>query len=642
MKNSFSTILRAAMAVAVSVTIAVSCQKEETMTQPTVTITPVSAGMTEATVNISATDASAIAYYTPGSLSSLNSAKAILAGGIPVEVPGEDVVLTNLTPGSTYYVAAAAMSEDGIYSEVATLEINTTGTDCSFTITITNTTSGSITYSVVPSDNGTGYYVGAVEKASLPENPDEAAIHQAVIANATSSAEAAGIGLSEYLSANMKTGEQTGNLTGLKPATGYIVAAMGLSTADGSLTTPVSTEEATTMEETASLTFELSATEITTSTAHVKVVPSDMNAKYVWLCQPAGSYPGLSEDEPNAIADTYVENQRHFLDAGMGLYTGAYDIPDFAVNQNTRYYLFAFGYEPGVGRSGECFLLAFDTERGILPEDFTAEISVDAVTARRMNYRVIPEQGSESIYYYSMVIPAENYSDEFVKDSTSRAIKMQYDFNVQYNPGYTMTDATESTCERGEHTFEPGGLTPETDYIVAAVAVSNDGVPTDKIVTAEARTSSETASGAYFDNTYIGVYDGNEALAAGLFPESTTLKDAAVAVFEVERNDEAVECYYYLANGDYSDPEEEYRTDDDLLSWITTNPFFYLVEEGTTHLFIKVNYYDIPPYGGMYTLLSVAKDASGQWGTIDRTYFNPISTETDPIEDLVDLVNSLN
>ena len=144
-----------------------------------------------------------------------------------------------------------------------------------------------------------------------------------------------------------------------------------------------------------------------------------------------------------------------------------------------------------------------------------------------------------------------------------------------------------------------------------------------------------------FTAEYINTYDGNEALAAGLFPESTTLKDAAVAVFEVSRTPDAVECYYYLAAGDYRDPEEEFKTDDDLLSWITTNPYFHLVDEETTHLFIKVNYYDIPPYGGMYTLLSVAKGTDGIWGVIDRTYFNPISTEVGDIQELVDLINEI-
>ena len=618
-----------------------SCTKEEIEVAPEVSLEPVASEMTSVTFRITSENAVDAAYIRLKDLTQVPSAIAILAGGEKVSVPGQDVVLSGLTPGETYYMAAAAVSEGEGYSEGKTLGMSTSGENCTFGLTISSTTQESILYSVVPSNETTRFYVSALEASEYAEAGDGELV-AAVAEQVNALASEAGVSLQDYLSGVLMSGEQTNNIiSGLTPDTEYVVFVFGMSAEDASATTEVVRETARTYPEAPELTFTLTATDITTTTAHVTVTPSDMNATYVWLCQPASNYPGITPDNPDALAEAYVASVGQLLDAGMGLYTGSYDIADFDVMSDTEYYLFAFGYTSGVGITSSCELLTFKTERGIMPEDFEADIIVDATTSKVISFRVVPKENYESIYYGCAVIPSSEYTEQAAIDAVEGSIIEYYNMQVEFNPSYSMADAVSSVCSRGEDWFEPHGLIPETEYVLAAVSVSNEGKAA-KVVTTTAETTPDIVSNATFTNTLIGIYDGNEALEAGLFPESTKLKDKGVAVFEFERSEEAVECYYFLANGDYSNPEEEFKTDDDLLSWITTNPYFFKVEEGTSHAFIEVDFYDAYSYlGYYYTLLSVAKDANGTWGPISRTLFLPKYAERGDIQDLVDLINAI-
>ena len=101
-----------------------SCTKEEIEVAPEVSLEPVASEMTSVTFRITSENAVDAAYIRLKDLTQVPSARAILAGGEKVPVPGQDVVLSGLTPGETYYMAAAAVSEGEVYSEVKTLEMS--------------------------------------------------------------------------------------------------------------------------------------------------------------------------------------------------------------------------------------------------------------------------------------------------------------------------------------------------------------------------------------------------------------------------------------------------------------------------------------------------------------------------------------
>ena len=612
-----------------------SCNKEEQGSAPTVSVEAVSSDASSITLRISSEGATELAYMQIKDLQSVPSAKGLLSAGTQVEVPGGDVVVTDLEPSTDYYFAVVAANGD-LYSEIATVEASTLEAECTFELTVTGVTSEAIAWRVVPSVDTQPYYVAALP-ASYASSSDEE-LHAAVLEQIT---EAAGGSLEDYLSANMFTGTRTGSVAGLEPQTEYLLTVMGLSASDGSLQTGIAKENTTTAEE-VELTFTLSVSDITATTAHVSVVPSDNEATYVWLCQPSTNYPDLSEDDADAIAEMYVTNQGAYLEQNIGLYTGSYDIQNFEVNSDSKYYLFAFGYTPGIGITSSCELEAFETGHSIGPNEFEAEIVVDVATAKRLGFQVHPTEACAAIYYLPVILPKAEYSWEAAQDLAIAAVKSNYDLNIDFNPGYTMTDAVSSVCYRGSYDyFEATGLTPETEYVIAVVAMSNDGEPGNAEVTAEESTTVEKQSGAVFSNTLVGIYDGDEALEAGLFENSALVSGNALAVFEVKISEEAVHCYYNSnLVGNYSNPEEEYKTDDDLMSWLPTNPFTVEVEDHTTtHIIVPYKYYDIEYYD--YTFVTWANDAEGVWGPVSRTFVQAVSTDVDPIEDLVELVNSL-
>ena len=610
-----------------------SCNKEEQGSAPTVSVEAVSSDASSITLRISSEGATELAYMQIKDLQSVPSAKGLLSAGTQVEVPGGDVVVTDLEPSTDYYFAVVAANGD-LYSEIATVEASTLEAECTFELTVTGVTSEAIAWRVVPSVDTQPYYVAALP-ASYASSSDEE-LHAAVLEQIT---EAAGGSLEDYLSANMFTGTRTGSVAGLEPQTEYLLTVMGLSASDGSLQTGIAKENTTTAEE-VELTFTLSVSDITATTAHVSVVPSDNEATYVWLCQPSTNYPDLSEDDADAIAEMYVTNQGAYLEQNIGLYTGSYDIQNFEVNSDSKYYLFAFGYTPGIGITSSCELEAFETGHSIGPNEFEAEIVVDVATAKRLGFQVHPTEACAAIYYLPVILPKAEYSWEAAQDLAIVAVKSNYDLNIDFNPGYTMTDAVSSVCYRGSYDyFEATGLTPETEYVIAVVAMSNDGEPGNAEVTAEESTTVEKQSGAVFSNTLVGIYDGDEALEAGLFENSALVSGNALAVFEVTISEEAVHCYYNSnLVGNYSNPEEEYKTDDDLMSWLPTNPFTVEVEDHTTtHIIVPYKYYDIEYYD--YTFVTWANDAEGVWGPVSRTFVQAVSTEVDPIDELVDLMN---
>ena len=72
------------------------------------------------------------------------------------------------------------------------------------------------------------------------------------------------------------------------------------------------------------------------------------------------------------------------------------------------------------------------------------------------------------------------------------------------------------------------------------------------------------------------------------------------------------------------------------MSWLPDNPFTEEVDHETTHLVVPYKYYDTDYYD--YTFVTWADDAAGVWGPVCRTFVQAISTEVDPIDELVDLM----
>ncbi|HIS22659.1 MAG TPA: hypothetical protein IAC09_04375, partial [Candidatus Cryptobacteroides intestinipullorum] len=151
-----------------------SCKKDEINASeaPTVKLEAVEQGISTVSFRITATNAAEVAYVEQDDLSSVPSARAILTAG--EKAAASDVIEKgDCTPGETYYFAAAAVSETGEYSEVATISLTAAGTDCSFEFTIITTTDEAIVYTVTPSDDNVSYVVSVLPAATFGKSSDD-------------------------------------------------------------------------------------------------------------------------------------------------------------------------------------------------------------------------------------------------------------------------------------------------------------------------------------------------------------------------------------------------------------------------------------------------------------------------------------
>lgn len=663
MKNLFSVLKISLLALAAAGTL-FSCRPDEKGSGLEVKLAVVQQGVSSVTFNISCENAAKLSYIQVADLSSVPSAEGIMTAGTPVEVPGQDVTLEGLTPSTTYYVAAVAASESGAYSSVATLEIATIGNDCDFNIQILAVSGSAISYMVNPSDTTVPYYVAAVKADSLlMAEPSEIELYNAVVDSVVASAaEAAGLSEADYLSQNLVKGISRGAFENLTPATQYLVVALGLST-DGALTTPVAyTNAATNSSSDDDLRFELGYTDLQATTVTLTLVPTDEEATYCMLCQTQSNYPDLTEEDGAlAFAQAAVEVYGMYLDQNIGPYTGTQTVTKFEVNPETKYYYFAFGYVPMLGlNEHSCAMTTFTTPEGEKIENFTAEVEIMSVTAMSLNYRVKP--GLQTIYYQSVVVPDSTYNVKDAQDAVYAAIKEHFDTQRAQNPTYTMGDAVQSTCYRGENAeIMIGGLSPLTNYKIVVVPVSDAGSPADNVITFDVTTTEENTSNALLTNELVGIYDGSEAMNKGLFPGATTLGGHSLAVFHLEANADAdpSQLYYYIWGGDIvtqpePDPEtgetpEFVYTDDYILSIINGETAIEYgwrvnvdISKDDGYIFCSnLGWYDKEPYTIYYTMCTVAKDRNGVFGKVGRTLFQPVSTEVDDIDELVELVNRI-
>lgn len=641
-----------------------SCDKNEISGSeaPVVTLETVEEGLSSVSFRITATNASEVAYVEQDDLSSVPSAKAILTAGTKVSATeAEEIVKTDCTPGETYYFAAAAVSESGEYSEVATISLTAAGTDCSFEFTINTTTDEAIVYTVVPSNENVPYIVSVLPEETYGKSSDDE-IFDAISKTIAASAEAAGKELAEYIESISHKGTYGGSALGLTAETSYLLVAVGIES-DGSQSSPLARESVSTTAPKVEMTFEMSVTDISSYSAHFTVKPNT-NDNYIFLCQPAANYPDVHVDDPeepgvavkvdntdeaNKAADAYIDGVKHMLDQGMGLYQGGYDLTMDDLTSDTKYYYFAFAYEPGLGRQSDCQMWVFTTKHGYTPEEFKATIDFQTITSTTVVVDVTPEnEEMYGTYWGAFAFPTADYSaqkaQDAVEDMLEEHVKLQQENG---NANYTIRDAVQSILYNGIQQFLlVENLLPGTDYTFVLVPVAADGTPAanNYVVTSTFKTMSDSADGPTASVELLGYYDADAVYEANIFADMSKPSQAGayyIAAFKVTLAEKAALCRYLVAEGSNYESEDamigEYdsyteMTDDQFLtmygdpSW-TEIPAGNYEDETTAYIFVLKPYYDADNFtspaiwGAKNTLIVMAKNDEGVWGASGRKFF---------------------
>ena len=640
-----------------------SCKKEEIKVAnvPTVKLEVVEETLTSVSFRITATNASEVAYVEQDDLSAVPSARAILTAGEKVSAAdAQEITIKECTPGETYYFAAAAVSESGEYSEVATIELTAAGTDCSFEFTINTTTDEAIAYTVKPTDDNVSYVVSVLPAATFGESSDDE-IFDAIVNAITESAEESGETMAEYIESISKKGEEQGTVSNLTAETAYLLVAVGIES-DGSQSSLLAKETVSTTAAEPEMTFEMSVSDITSYSAHISVKPSSGNSNYVYLCQPATNYPDVNVDTPelgqmfkvtdqaeaNKAADAYIASTGYMLDQGIGLSRGSYDLTmDLA--SDTRYFYFAFAYEPRLGRQSDCQMWVFTTKHGYTPEEFKATIDFQTITSTTVVVDVTPEnEEMYGTYWGAFVYPTAKYSaqmaQEAVVDMLEDHVKLQLENGIA---NYTIQDAVQSILYNGVEEFLLlENLDPGTDYTFVLVPVTADGKPAanNYVVAKEFTTKVDASEGPATTVELVGYYDAYKAYQENIIPGMTdpVYQDGFYyAVFKITVEEGVTLCRYYVDNMALNYESEEAniteydtyveKSDDSFLTmgdalW-TVVPQESFDENGTAYLFYRGCYYDawhssFPVcLGTKYTIIVMAQDESGVWGKSGRKYF---------------------
>ena len=467
-------------------------------------------------------------------------------------------------------------------------------TSMTFTVDITDITSGGATVNIVPSNDNT-YYFGVEKKAYIDQYASLYEFATESITDLKSLLDMYGIPLSDYLS----TGNDSNTLNSLNPDTEYYAYVFGVS-AEGAVITDVTLKEFKTLVdngEPSSNTFSISVTDITSSTATVSVTPSNSDTYYFDVFKKADydQYGGDSQFLEYWQADikSYIEelnNQGYnitianFVSSGNDMF--AYE-GNYALEPNTEYYVFAFGLSTGGRITTDVTKKAFTTlANDDESSSNTFAISVADITSTGATVSVTP---SNNDTYYFDVIEKDIY-DTYTDKKALAAEYIAEIKNYYESYGYSFADVLSSG--KDAYSFE-GYLDANTAYYAFAVGVTTSGAITTDVTTVEFAT---LASGG-----------GNTGGSTG--------GDKDLTCFEVG---------YFENWGDY------YGTN--ALNWYidlyssTTNDFFVLELQGDLS--------ETAPVAGEYQLLSTFAvgtavaggfDADGYiygtyWGLLDDNW----------------------
>lgn len=534
---------------------------------------------------------------------------------------------TDLTPETAYVVMAFGINADNARtSDIVREGFETLEHIYPLVIDVTlgEPTANTVPVTVNVNDANLAYYITAVNAASVADYTDDE-IFEAYMAEWGMYAEEYGMSIYELLlqSNMLYKGGIEGNFTQLLAETEYTTIAFGLGSDDTRISEMVRVDFKTRAVEQTGLTFTFDVTNVTETSAHVVVTPSDMSAKFIWLCQPM--------NDPNWTAETimndYVNQWQGFLNSGWGTYTGVQDYT-ISLMAGTTYYLIAWGYDGGI--TSEPQMITFETLAGADMSEFDCEFEVINLDAHNVDLAVTPNYNS--IYYLFGATPDDQVDMPTLLSEIELMIEDAYLQSVAFNPQTTIADVVDQMCYNGYSRGVISDLTEMTSYSVFAIPIGTDGKCGEnyKLINGFFTTPAFRISDATLTNQVHKVFDGTESQNAGLFGGAET-SGRAILTASFEASSDAYKLFYGISDGDITDVEE-YPNE-----YLWKNAVWYEIEGG-----LEANPYQyfLTDWSYTYTIISYATDAAGYRGVVDRTLVTVKKENISPIEELIEMIEA--
>ena len=501
-----------------------------------------------------------------------------------------------------------------------------------FLIQVADITMSDARITVYPEEEG--MYIAAVDFAEGFDAQKIAAENKAIFAEHAAAEQKT---LAEFIAGYAYKGEQTFHPSRLSPKSDYVVYAYGVD-AEGKATTDVIVEPFKSLPvepgPMVDCKIDIVAENLTSTSVKVVFNPSDPTVQYFYTMLDQAGYEDISKDWPGYIYE-YMVSQ--LTDDGLPLSTivmlscsvGQQEVQSKTLQPETTYYACAVGVNSNAMINTEVAVQKIVTPPDS-PIDYGFDFDFGEVTATGARVTVSPRD--VRAFYYWNVMTEEEYGEMKGDESKIAAYfeqKMIEQRKAQmgdYADWYPLPEFIASQCSSGfdgpdSYTF--GTLTPETTYYVYAFWVDEQtGEPASVTAFSESpfKTEKQVISAAVAKPS-LWLTDGDDwaelnPLGYGHF------KGYAILGARIAPAEGAVHWYSNIYKA-----SDIASTDDQLLASSLINSKYYM-DKTSYNLSYGVE------WGGDYVIVSVAVDAAGARGPVQRVAFKAEKSAAEPLESI--------
>lgn len=460
----------------------------------------------------------------------------------------QSVKIDNLLPGRIYELVVFAVDGIRMAEKAEYLFFQTEiaeAVDCSFDVQAT-ATSNSAEFVVKPSNKEVDYYFCTFPKATYQQAADmgwdNLQILNAYFGEEMNywASELAPDGhvtpevIDQLLQKLFHQGDLTLSAAGLQNDTEYVwmTAAFKTVEVDGALTFVIVSEPATGSYTTdkgessmIDMKFDIQVTDVTATSAKIKVVPENMEQTYIWCYDP---YDASTKDKtPMEIAEAFVKSQGPFI--GFVVKSGIQEAPAATLTPGVKHYVLAFAYNVGAGIVSEpqCYEFNAATSDGD-PSQMTFTYNINSLSPYQVDFDIIPSD--ETLPYTSLLMPDEDFNEAQAKASIEEEVKLAYQESLRFDPEKPMSTFLYESYYRPGSRYSNvyKNLVPGKAYTLSYFALNNEG----KVVRVQADKSFVTApqfSDARIKGECLGYFDGDEE-AGQVFGDSAATAGRAIVV----------------------------------------------------------------------------------------------------------------
>lgn len=543
----------------------------------------------------------------------------------------KDLKVSNLLPGRIYELVVFAVDGTRTADKAEYLFFQTMKTDhveCTFDVNVVpeELQAQSAVFDIKPSNKEVKWYFSGISKSGYDNaiasgSYDDGSILMALLEQELQSifvqlvpegGQLTDEIVEQALGMVLHTGDLGLKFTGLSANTDYYWMAGAftiVSTDDGNevvLCSDVSKDGFhTPAKDLSKLTFEVEVSDVTAVSAHVKVTPSYTDERYVFFSD-AFTDENINMTDEELMND-YIQKNQSNLNMPWGTYVGVQDVPNLSCIPNSKNYVLVFGYSGGPTTAP--VVKRFETPAGGDAAKTTFGYENIVATPYQVDMVVVPSD--LTVPYVSVLVPDNEFDKEKYIDLIEMQVLSDYNMNVMWNPGMTMTSFIYSNTAYAPGKKSVGlyqGLKEGVSYTVCSFALSPDG----KVAAAHEQAAVVTVPGlsdASVSAEILGYFDGDEENGQ-VFGQPEQTKGRVILAIKYTKSETAKDAWFSIIYDaeEVDEMDPQVLSDEDIIKSYGT-PWNELTD---SYRFVKCDW-DI-----LYYSFAYAKNAQGIEGKVAR------------------------